>query len=103
MQKQYKYLLFDLDDTLVDDYESRAYAFEQILKYKNEKVSKEKIDDFIKIDNQFWKDRAVGKIKVPYEIETKEEQTIWLRAQRFIEYFKNMSLEEAIKMNEKYV
>lgn len=103
MQKQYKYLLFDLDDTLVDDNESRAYAFEQILKYKNKKVSKEKIDKFIKIDNQFWKDRASGKIKTPVEVKTKEEQTIWLRAQRFIKYFKDISLEEAIKMNEKYV
>lgn len=103
MKKKYKYLLFDLDDTLVDDYESRAYAFEQILKYKNENVSKEKIDKFIKIDNQLWKDRANGKIKDPYPFKTKEEQTNWIRAQRFIKYFKNISLEEAIKMNEKYV
>ena len=102
MQKQYKYLLFDLDDTLVDDYENRAYAFSKILKSRKEKVTKEKIDKFIELDKQFWKDRVVEKIKDPYNFETKEEQTKWVRAQRFLMYFKNISLKEAIKINEEY-
>jgi len=102
MRKQYKYLLFDLDDTLVDDYENRAYAFSKILENRKERVTQEKIDRFIKIDKQFWKDRACGKIKDPYKFETKKEQTIWVRAQRFLLYFKKISLEEAIKINEKY-
>lgn len=102
MKKEYKYLLFDLDDTLVDDYKNRAYAFSKILENKKEKVTQQKIDRFIKIDKQFWKDRACVNIKDPYKFKTKEEQTIWVRAQRFLLYFKNISLEEAIKLNEKY-
>lgn len=69
---------------------------------RKEKVTKEKIDEFIELDKQFWKDRASGKIKDPYHFETKEEQTKWVRAQRFLIYFKTISLEEAIKINKKY-
>ncbi len=103
MSKQYQYLLFDLDDTLVDDLKNRAYAFSKILKNRKEKITQEKIQKFIAIDNQFWKDRASGKIKDPYPFKTKEEQTKWVRAQRFLIYFNNLSLEEAMKINEQYI
>ena len=38
MQKKYKKLLFDLDNTLVDDDENRKYAIKQILLERNDKV-----------------------------------------------------------------
>ncbi len=103
MSKKYSYLLFDLDNTLVDDDENRKYAISQILIERNEKATKEKVEEFINIDNKFWKDRACGKIKDPYEFKTKEEKTEWVRAQRFIKYFKNITLEDAKKINEKYI
>lgn len=102
MEKQYKYLLFDLDDTLVDDYENRTYAFSKVLESREEEVTQEKIDKFINIDKQFWSDRASGKIKDPYTFKSKEEQTIWVRAQRFLIYFKDITLKEAVKINEIY-
>lgn len=102
MEKRYKKLLFDLDNTLVNDDENRKHAMEKILIERKEKVNSEKLERFIEIDNQFWKDRAEGKIKDPYEFKNNEEKTEWVRAQRFIKYF-DITLEEAIKVNEKYI
>ncbi len=74
MSKIYKMLLFDLDNTLVDDDENRKYAIKQILIERKENVNDEKIENFINLDNQFWKDRAEGKIKNPYNFKTNEEK-----------------------------
>ena len=60
MIRKYKKLLFDLDNTLVDDDENRKYAFEKILVQRKEQVTNEKLEKFIQLDNQYWKDRAEG-------------------------------------------
>lgn len=103
MIKKYKKLLFDLDNTLVDDDENRKYALEKILNQRKEQVTNEKLENFIELDNQFWRDRAEGKIKDPYKFKTNEEKTTWVRAQRFIKYFNNITLEEAIEINGNYI
>ena len=103
MLKIYKKLLFDLDNTLVDDDENRRYAIKQILIERKENVNDETIENFINLDNQFWEDRAEGKIKDPYNFKTNEEKTEWVRAQRFIKYFNNISFEEGKEINKKYI
>ena len=103
MKKIYKKLLFDLDNTLVDDDENRKYAIKQILIDKNEVVSQNRVDSFVSFDNQFWKDRAAGKIKDPYTFKNNEEKTKWIRAERFIRFFDNVSFEEAVDINNKYI
>lgn len=103
MPKIYKMLLFDLDNTLIDDDENRRFAIKQILIERKENVNDERIENFINLDNQFWKDRAEGKIKDPYNFKTNEEKTKWVRAQRFIKYFNNISFEEGIEINKKYI
>lgn len=100
--KEYKKILFDLDNTLIDDDSNRSFAITKILQEKNEEISQQRIEEFIKIDNQFWKDRAAGKIKNPYKFKSIEEKTDWLRAQRFIIFFNNISLEEAIEISNRY-
>ena len=103
MVKTYKKILFDLDNTLVDDDENRKYAIKQILIEREEEKDDERIEEFIKLDNQFWKDRAEGKIKDPYIFKTKEEKTEWVRTQRFIKYFENISFKEGSNINEEYI
>lgn len=103
MINKHKRLLFDLDNTLVDDDENRKYAIGKILDQRKEQVTNEKLEYFIELDNQFWKDRAERKIKEPYKFKTNEEKTTWVRAQRFIKYFNNIKLEEAIEINDKYI
>lgn len=103
MIKTYKKILFDLDNTLVDDDENRKYAIKQILIEKKEKPDDKRIEDFIKLDNQFWKDRAEGKIKDPYAFKTKEEKAEWVRTQRFLKYFDNISFKEGVGINDEYI
>ena len=67
--------LIQEDNTLVDDDENRKQAMEKILIERKEKVNSEKLERFIEIDNQFWKDRAEGKIKDPYKFKNNEEKT----------------------------
>ena len=86
MPKVYKKILFDLDNTLVDDDENRKYAIKKILLERKDVVTSEELERFIELDNQFWKDRAEGRIKDPYKFKTKEDKTEWVRAQRFIKY-----------------
>ncbi len=102
MAKIYKKILFDLDNTLIDDNENRRYAMKKLLSERKESVTEEKLEKFIKMDDKYWKDRAERKIKDPYKFKTLEEKTTWVRAQRFIMYF-NCSFEEAVKINEKYI
>jgi len=102
MKKRYKKILFDLDNTLVDDDENRKYAIKQILLDRKELATIDRIKNFIDIDNQYWKDRAARKIKEP-AFKNKEEKTKWVRAQRFIKYFKDISFEEAVEINNKYL
>lgn len=103
MHKKYRKLLFDLDNTLVDDDKNREYAAGKLLTERGEKVTKEKIQKFIDTDNKFWIDRVAGKIKDPYEFKSNEEQTKWVRAERIKRCFGDMTLEEATELNNKYV
>ena len=96
-------ILTDLDNTLVDDDENRRYAIKQILLDRNETEINNKIENFIDIDNQYWRDRAQGKIKDPYKFKNNEDKTRWVRAQRFIKFFKDISFEEAVEINNKYI
>ena len=103
MKNKYKKLLFDLDNTLVDDDENRRYAIKYVLLDRKETATKDKVENFINLDNQFWKDRAEGKIKNPYIFKSNEDKTKWVRAQRFMKYFKDISFEEAVEINKKYI
>lgn len=57
MSKKYSYLSFDLDNTFIDDDENRKYARSNIK--RNEKTTRENLEEFIHIDNRFWKNRHV--------------------------------------------
>lgn len=82
----YKYLLFDLDDTLTNDYENCKIAFTVTLNSVGEEYSDEKFFKFREIDKKTWDDRANGKLISPYE-DDKVKMTEWVRASRFMKYF----------------
>ncbi len=100
----YKIIIFDLDDTLTNDFENTKIAFKRVLEYRNEDFTEEKFLKFRKIDIKTWKDMADGKIINPYENNVKMK-TEWIRASRFIKYFgeNNISYEEAVKINNIYI
>ncbi len=99
----YKTIIFDLDDTLTDDYENTKEAFKLTMQEIKQEYTEQNFIKFHTIDKQTWKRRAEGKIITPYE-DNKEKKAEWLRAHRFLEYFNNkISYEEAVSANEIYM
>lgn len=102
---KYKVLIFDLDDTLIDNLENVRYAYTKMI----ESIGKEYCEDGFKkwyeIDKSFWKDWQDGLIELPTHLKNetgkKSERFLnWLRAQRVLIYFDNqVSLEKAIELN----
>lgn len=100
----YKTLIFDLDDTLTDDYQNVKEAFKILMKYRNEEFSEDKFNRFYRIDKSVWEERAAGGLLGPYENDN-EKKTEWIRAIRFIRYYgeENISYEEAVIANNIYM
>lgn len=102
--KKYETILFDLDDTLLDNSKSIKYAFSCVCKHLNIPYTKDLGNIWYEYDNAYWQEWYHGKIIIPNNIQTTEEKVIYLRTNRFINFFKdkNISLENAIKINELY-
>lgn len=105
LMSKYKILIFDLDDTLIDNLENVRYAYTKMIESIGEKYSENGFKKWYEIDKKFWKDWQDGLIKLPdylkNETGKKSEKFLnWLRAQRVLIYFDNkVSLDEAIKLN----
>lgn len=100
----YKCLIFDLDDTLTDDFENCKEAFKIMVASRNEKYQEENFLHFKRIDNKTWADRAAGKLITPYE-NNDEKKKEWIRASRILKYYgeDKITYEEAVKLNDIYI
>lgn len=101
---KYKTLIFDLDDTLIDNNQSIKYAFitminELGLEYNDELFSKWK-----RFDTIYWHTWESGKMIIPNSIKTLRDKITFLRANRFILFFKELRLDfnSAVTLNELY-
>ncbi len=105
----YKIIIFDLDDTLIDNLESVRYAYKKMVEEVGETYTEEGFKRWYKIDKKFWKDRQDNLIEIPERFKNEtgkksKEFTEWIRAQRAIIYFDNkISLETAINLNNIYM
>ncbi len=106
---KYKVLIFDLDDTLIDNWENVRYAYGEMLASIGEADSEEGFKRWYEIDKKFWKDRQDGLIELPAHLKNEtgkksEEFLDWLRAQRVLIYFDNqINLEKAIELNHTFM
>ena len=106
---KYKILIFDLDDTLIDNLENVRYAFKIMIQEKKVDYNEDNFKRWYEIDRQFWKDWQDGKIELPEHLKSEtgkksEDFLNWLRSQRFLIYFNyNISLNEAIDLNNIYM
>lgn len=106
---KYKILIFDLDDTLIDNQENTKFAFAKMLSEKGIEYSEEKFATWRAIDTQFWLDRQDGKIEIPDNLRNEtgkksDEFLDWLRSQRVLLYFNNsITNREAIDLNTMYM
>lgn len=100
----YTCLIFDLDDTLTDDFENCKEAFKIMITSRGEKYLEEDFLRFREIDKKTWEDRAAGKLLTPYE-DDDEKKKEWLRTSRILKYYgeEKISYEEAVTLNDIYI
>ena len=100
----YTTLIFDLDDTLTDDFENCKEAFKIMINSRGEEYSEEDFLRFRKIDKKTWEDRAAGRLLTPYENDD-EKKKEWIRTSRIIKYYgeENITYSEAVKLNDIYI
>ena len=102
---KYKILIFDLDDTLIDNLENVRYAYTKMIESIGEKYSEDGFKKWYEVDKKFWKDWQDGLIELPDHLKNEtgkksEEFLNWLRAQRVLIYLDNkIGLNEAIRLN----
>lgn len=102
---KYKILIFDLDDTLIDNLENVRYAYTQMIQSLGQEYSEDGFKKWYEVDKKFWKDWQDGLIQIPPHLRNEtgkksEEFLNWLRSQRVLIYFDyQISLEKAIELN----
>lgn len=103
--KKYEVLLFDLDDTLIDNLENVRYAYTKMVNYMNEDYTLEGFKKWYELDKQFWIDFHNNKIVVPVEFNTSQELFVkYVRSLRYQLYFDNkISLEKAFEINDLFL
>lgn len=100
---KYRYLIFDLDDTLNNDDENRKHAFTEVLRYLEKEVTGSEISDFLRFDNRYWSDRANRTVEDIVQFDTLEEKIDYIRARRFMLYFQDMPFDTAKEINRLYL
>lgn len=106
---KYKILIFDLDDTLIDNRESVKAAFRRLLEHEGVTYTEKAFKRWYQIDKQFWIDWQDGLIDLPerlkHEAGKKSDEFLdWVRSQRVLLYFDlSVSPERAVELNNIYM
>lgn len=101
--KNYKYILFDLDDTLIDNRQNIKYSFTKVCQKLGVKYSYKLFEKWFAFDKNYWRRFSENKIKVPNRFSEPQPKFIkYVRGLRFCLFF-NIKLELAIKINEYYI
>ena len=101
---KYETLIFDLDDTLIDNNESIKYAFNSIIDKLKLDYSDELFSKWKAFDTSYWHTWESGSMVIPDYIKTLEDKITYLRATRFVLYFKDIGLDfdSAVSLNDLY-
>lgn len=102
---KYKIILFDLDDTLIDNLENVRYAYTKMVESVGEVYTEEGFKKWYDLDKHFWIDFYEKKIVVPKEYSTPQELFVkYVRSLRYQKYFDGkISLEKAFEINELFL
>ena len=101
---KYKTLIFDLDDTLMDNNQSIKYAFTVIINELKLKYSDDLFSEWTKFDTAYWHAWESGNMTIPASIKTLEDKITYLRSNRFVIFFKDLKMDfnTAIEINKLY-
>ena len=100
----YKYLLFDLDNTLVDDNLNRKYSISKVLDYIGYSYDSDVLDRYVECDNLYWKKMARGEFNYmrPKNM-SREETFIWAGGNRIKFFLNELSFDECVDLNNLYM
>jgi Predicted hydrolase (HAD superfamily) len=107
MNNKYKVLVFDLDDTLIDEGVSIDYALRAVYKELNLPYGDNALAEWRQIDEAFWDDYRFDKIDIPVGYQNDgvvngRMRRHFLRASRFLRLFDNMTLDQAYEISDIY-
>lgn len=102
---KYDVILFDLDDTLIDNLENVRYAYTKMVEAFGENYSEDGFKKWYDLDKQFWIDFHEKRIIVPQEYQNPSELFVqYVRSLRYQMYFDGkITLEEAFKINDLFL
>lgn len=86
---KYKVIVFDLDNTLVDDNKARKYAISKVAEYLKIPYTDTLGNDFLKFDDQYWRRYQNKEILIP---ENTQDLILYVRSNRFREFFSSISM-----------
>ena len=102
---KYEILLFDLDDTLIDNLENVRYAYTKMVESLGGHYTEEGFKKWYYLDKRFWIDFHEKKIVVPKEYQNPQELFVkYVRSLRYLMYFDGkISLDKAFEINELFL
>lgn len=102
--KEYETVIFDLDDTLIDNHESIKFAFMKVLYVLDISYNDILLAKWKHHDTLYWHSWESGSLNVPKYINKLEDKITYLRANRFIRFFSmlDLSFQDAVSLNEIY-
>jgi FMN phosphatase YigB (HAD superfamily) len=101
---KYETLIFDLDDTLIDNNSSINYAFKMMINELNIAYSDSLYSKWKEFDNAYWHTWESGKMVIPDYINSLDDKIKYIRANRFILFFDylNIDFNLAVHLNDIY-
>ncbi|MDD4066462.1 MAG: HAD-IA family hydrolase [Clostridia bacterium] len=102
---KYEMILFDLDDTLIDNLENVRHAYTKMVELVGEKYSEEGFKKWCDLDDKFWIDFYEKRIIVPKEYQSPQELFInYVVSLRYKMYFNDkITLEKAFEINDLFL
>lgn len=102
--RKYDAILFDLDDTLIDNDESMKYAIYEICKSIGISWNDDIFMKWKQFDIDYWSEWENGTFIFPHWANSQHQKIDFLRAYRFVIFFKDVSIcyEKAVDINKLY-
>lgn len=103
MQK-YDAILFDLDDTLIDNDESMKYAIYETCKTLGISCNDDIFMKWKQFDIDYWTEWENGTFTFPHWANLQHQKINFLRSYRFVSFFKDLAIdyEKAVDINKAY-
>lgn len=100
---QYELIIFDLDDTLIDNLENVRYAYKKMIEYMGQEYNEQGFEKWLLFDKKFWIDFYEGKFSIPYE-KNDSKFVPYVQSLRYYLFFnKQITMDKALEINDLFL